>query len=105
MGFFAEGLMNYHAPHQNFSQRVIVAGQDLVMLVKKLAAEGTVRRLVISKADGTPLMDIPLSAGVAIGGVSILLAPILTAVASIAALVTKVQVDIIREPPDHDQIV
>ena len=79
------------------TERVTVAGQDLIEFLKNTVAEGNVRRLVVSKADGTPLMDIPLTAGVAVGGALTLLAPFLAAIGAIAALFGKVQVDVQRK--------
>jgi hypothetical protein len=81
----------------NITERVTVAGRDLIAFVKTTLAEGNVRRLVVRKADGTPLMDIPLTAGVAVGGALTLLAPLLAALGAIAALFSKVQVDVQRQ--------
>jgi hypothetical protein len=93
--------------NRNITERVTVAGRDLVGFLKNAVAEGNVRRLVVRKADGTPLMDIPLTAGVAVGGVVTLLAPFIAALGAIAALFGKVQVDVIRktEPQPDGRVI
>lgn len=83
--------------YRQSNQRITVPSGDLLGVVKRLLAEGNVRRLVIRKPDGTPVMDIPLTAGVAVGGALTLMAPLLAAIGAIAALVTKVEVDIVRD--------
>lgn len=84
-------------PNRNITERATIAGRDLIAFLKATLAEGNVRRLVVRKADGTPLMDIPLTAGVAVGGALTLLAPFLAALGAIAALFSKVQVDVQRK--------
>ncbi|MBK5969897.1 MULTISPECIES: DUF4342 domain-containing protein [Thiorhodovibrio] len=89
--------------NRNITERVTIAGRDLIAFVKNAVAEGNVRRLVVRKADGTPLMDIPLTAGVAVGGVFTLIAPFLTALGAIAALFGKVQVDVQRKVEPREE--
>ena len=71
-------------------------GGELVDRVKELIKEGNVRRLIIKKQDGILLMEIPLTAGVAVGGVFTILAPVLAALGAMAALLAKVKVEIVR---------
>lgn len=73
-----------------------VAGAELVEFVKKLIREGNIRRIIIRNEKGEVLIEIPLTAGVAIGGVLTLFAPILVAVGAMAALLTSVKVEVIR---------
>ncbi len=77
-------------------QRVTLAGSELVDYVKQLIEEGNVRRLIIRKPDGETLLEVPLTAGIAVSGALTLMAPVLAAIGALAALVAKVQVDIIR---------
>jgi len=77
-------------------ERITLAGSDLVDYVKGLIEEGNIRRLIIRKPDGETLLEIPLSAGLAVGGVLTLMAPILAALGAMAALVAKVQVEVER---------
>ena len=48
--------------------RITLAGSDLLDYVKGLLAEGNIRRLIIRKPEGTRLLHVPLSAGIAGGG-------------------------------------
>jgi len=77
-------------------ERITVASGELVDRVKGLIAEGNVRRLIIRKPDGDILMEVPLTAGVAVGTALTLMAPVLAALGAMAALVAKVQVEIVR---------
>ena len=78
------------------SERITIAGSELVDRVKQLIAEGNVRRLIIRKPSGDVLMEVPLTAGIAVSGALALMAPILAALGAMAALVAKVQVEIVR---------
>jgi hypothetical protein len=89
------------------TERVSVAGNELVDYVKQLIAEGNVRRLIIRKPGGATLIEIPLTAGVAVGGALTLLAPIIAALGAMAALIAKFEIDIQRfdehQDPRKDQ--
>jgi hypothetical protein len=78
-------------------ERITVSGGDLVDKVKRLIEEGNVRRLVIRKPSGDVLMEVPLTAGVAVSGAVTIMAPVLAAIGAVAALVAKVQVEIVRD--------
>ena len=91
--------MNDNRDNRSITERVTVAGGDLIQTVKRLVAEGNVRRLIIRKPGGDPVMDIPLTAGVAVGGLVTVIAPFLAALGAIAALVAKVEIDIERPDP------
>lgn len=95
--------MSKDKTNRNITERVTVAGNDLIGFIKDTIAEGNVRRLVVRKGDGTPLMDIPLTAGVAVGGALTLIAPLLAALGAIAALFSKVQVDVQRKEEPREE--
>jgi len=89
-------------------EEIEVAGSQLVEQVKELITEGNVRRLIIRNQDDKILLEIPLTAGVAVGGVVTLFAPVLAAIGALAALIAKVKVQIIRtgsvdKSQDEDQ--
>lgn len=86
----------------SIQERVTLAGSELVDFVKGLIADGNVRRLVIRKPDGKALLEVPLTAGVAVGGVVTLVAPVIAALGAMAALLAKVEVDIERIDVDRD---
>ena len=77
-----------------------VSGNELLDQVKKLIAEGNVRRVFIKNAEGHTLLEIPLTVGVAITAVTAAFAPILVAVGAIAALLTSATIGVEREEPD-----
>ncbi|MCK4322299.1 DUF4342 domain-containing protein [candidate division WOR-3 bacterium] len=77
-------------------EEIEIAGSELVERVKELVREGNVRRLIIRNSSGELLMEIPLTAGVAVGGVVTIIAPLLAALGAMAALLVKVKVEIVR---------
>ncbi len=87
---------------RGITERVTVAGSELVSYVKQLVAEGNVRRLIIRKPGGATLIEIPLTAGVAVGGALTLLAPFIAALGAMAALIAKFEIDILRSDKEID---
>ena len=86
---------------RNWTEELTVTGQELVERIKKLVAEGNVRRLIIRKPDGDSLLEIPLTAGVVAGGAVTIMAPVLAALGALAALLTEFKVEVIRtDQPD-----
>jgi len=77
-------------------EEVEIAGSQLVERVKELVAEGNVRRLIIRGPDDKVLLEVPLTAGVAVGGILTMMAPVLAALGAFAALIAKVKVQIVR---------
>lgn len=82
---------------KNFSEEIETIGSELVETVKKLVAEGNVRSLIIRKEDGKKILEIPLTAGVAVGGAVTLLAPVLAALGAMAALLSNVKIEVVRD--------
>jgi len=85
-----------------FTEQIEIAGHELVERVKELLAQGNVRQLRIKAADGDVFFETPLTVGVIAGGAVALAAPWLAILAVIAALVTKVQIEVMREEPDAE---
>jgi hypothetical protein len=71
-----------------------VRGEALVEKVKSLLHEGNVRRVIIRNEQGHAVIEIPVTAGV----VAAVVAPVLVAVAAIAALASNWAIDIDRAP-------
>ena len=69
-----------------------VDGEELAAKVRDLIHEGNVRRVIIKNGEGTILIEIPLTLGVA--GAVIL--PTLAAVGAIAAIVTDCSITVER---------
>ena len=78
-----------------WSEEFSTGGRELMALIERLVAKGNVRRLVIIKPDGQVLLETSLTTGVAVAGVSTILAPVLTALGAMAALVSQVRVKVI----------
>jgi hypothetical protein len=81
------------------SEEFKVSGEDVIGVIKKIIAEGNVRRIIIKKEDGETLVEFPLT----IGAIGALIAPMLAAVGAIAALVTRCTIVVERrDPPTSD---
>jgi len=89
---------------RDWSEDLMVTGNELVDRIKKLVAEGNVRRLIIRKPDGESLLEIPLTAGVAVGGVFTIMAPVLAAIGALAALLTEFKLEVIRSNPPGEKM-
>ncbi|MCS7484751.1 DUF4342 domain-containing protein [Umezawaea endophytica] len=72
-----------------------VRGQALVDKVKELIHEGNVRRIVVKNDHGHTIIEIPVTAGV----VAAIAAPVVTAVAAIAALAKEWSIEVERAKP------
>ena len=90
-------------PERSWSEELSVTGSELVERIKKLVAEGNVRRLIIRKPDGESLLEIPLTAGVVAGGAVTIMAPVLAAVGALAALLSEFKVEVIRTDQQDDE--
>jgi len=81
---------------RTWTEEIEIAASELVDRVKELIQQGNVRRLIIRSSDDKVLLEIPLTAGVAVGGVLTLFAPLLAALGAMAALLARVKVQIVR---------
>ncbi|MCA9874082.1 MAG: DUF4342 domain-containing protein [Ardenticatenaceae bacterium] len=84
---------------KSWSEEFVVAGGELVGMVKKLVKEATVRRLVIKNEKMNLHLEVPLVMGVA--GIAML--PVYSAVALIAALVTDCTILVERREPVQEK--
>lgn len=85
------------AKGRKWTEEVEVAGAELVDRVKKLAADAQVRRIRITEPDGDLVLEIPLTIGAVAGGALVLAAPLLAALGALAALLTKVRIEVVRD--------
>lgn len=92
-----EPIMNKNLIREptTFSEEFAVGGKQLVALIERLVAKGNVRRLLIIKPGVGVLLETSLTTGVALVGVLTILAPVLTTLAAIGALVTEVRVKVV----------
>ena len=88
---------------RDWTEELTVTGQELVERIKKLVAEGNVRRLIIRKPDGEALLEIPLTAGVVAGGAVTIVAPVLAALGALAALLAEFRVEVIHTDQPDDE--
>lgn len=72
------------------------SGDDLLNKVRELIREGNVRRVFLKNDEGATLLEIPLTAGLAVTVLTAALAPALVAVGAVAALLTQVTVGVER---------
>ncbi|MFN4159366.1 MAG: DUF4342 domain-containing protein [Gemmobacter sp.] len=89
-------------PHKRptWTEQIEVAGDQLIAQIRKLAAEGSVRRIRITEPDGDLVVEMPLTIGAIAGGAVVLAAPLLAVLGTLAAFLTKVKVEITRDGAD-----
>lgn len=83
---------------QSFVKEVEVAGRDLVEQVQNLVREGNARRVSIHAEDGHELLSVPLTVGVALGGLVTLSAPVLAGLGALAAMVSHARLVVVHKP-------
>src|SRR5215210_6201398 len=86
---------------RTFTEQIEIAASDLVDRTKELIEEGNVRRIIIRNEEDEVLMEVPLTAGVVVGGAVTIVAPVLAALGALAALLTHVKVEVVRERQDE----
>jgi len=87
---------------RTFTEEIEVMGSQLIEQVKDLLKQGNVRQLRIKTSDGDIVLETPLTFGVVAGGAVALAAPWLAILGAIAAFVTHVKVEVVREVDDAD---
>lgn len=93
--------MNPDEQDRSVRGRGTLAGGNLLDYIKRLIRAGNLHRLVVRKPDGRVLVEAPLTVAIAVVGALTLLAPLMAAIGAIAALVAKLQVDIVRRDDPH----
>lgn len=73
---------------------------NVIDKVTELIKEGNVRKITL-KRDGKTLVEIPLNAGLTVGAITALVAPLLLGVGAIAAVVTKVTI-VVERPAEPE---
>ena len=74
-----------------------VDGDKVVGKIKEIVNEGNVRRIILRTEDGKDLIEVPLTIGVGVVGVSLIFAPVLAAIGALAAIVTKISIVVERD--------
>ena len=94
---FKDKSKDFKDKSKEFVEQVEVAGDQLVAKVKELIADSSTKRIVIRNQDDKELFSIPMNVGVVGGGIVTLAAPLLAAIGAVAALVSQVKIDIVRD--------
>ncbi|MFT3862505.1 DUF4342 domain-containing protein [Micropruina sp.] len=68
---------------------------NVIGKIVELIREGNVRRITLRRG-GKTLIEVPLNAGLTVGAVTALVAPVLLGVGALAAVVTKVTIVVER---------
>src|SRR5215204_3350216 len=87
-----------------FTEQIEIAASDLVDRTKELIEEGNVRRIIIRNEEDEVLMEVPLTAGVVVGGAVTIVAPVLAALGALAALLTHVKIEVVRARKDETEV-
>ncbi len=87
---------------KEWREEIEIAAGELITRVKELIKEGNIRRLIIKDDKGKTILEIPLHAGVAIGGIITLTAPLLAVLGAVAGVLAKVKIEIVREGNQED---
>jgi ribosomal protein L10 len=81
-----------------------VRGDQVVAKVKGLIHEGNIRRISLQTEGGETLLEVPLTIGLAGAVAGVVLAPMLTAIGLLAAIVTKLKVKVERVEKQADAV-
>jgi hypothetical protein len=80
-----------------------VAGDQVVATVRQLVRDGNVSRIQLLSEDGDVLIEVPLTAGAAIGAVGVMAFPVVAAIGALAALVSRVTIRVEHVVTPHDE--
>lgn len=83
-----------------FIEEIELAVDGLNERVKELLQEGNVRRLIIRKVNGDKLLEIPLTAGVAVGSVIAIIWPVIATAVAVTGLLTRIKIQVVRKWDD-----
>jgi hypothetical protein len=94
-----EDIMDNEAKPRRFSETIEVAGSQVIEQVKRLIKESNVRQLKVHAKDSDFALEMPVTVGVLVGGAVVLTAPWLAILGVIAALMTRVEIEVERDAP------
>lgn len=81
-----------------------ISGSDLVTKVKEIIAAGKARKIIIKNDKGDSLLEIPLHVGAPVAALGVILAPVLTALAALAAVLTKCTLVVVKKEANDIQL-
>jgi hypothetical protein len=85
---------------QDSTESMKVRGEALAATVKDVLHEGNVRRITVKNDEGQPVIEIPVTAGV----VAAVVAPVIVAVAALAALASNWEIEVHRIPDQASKV-
>ena len=101
----SENQTTEKATTRTFVEEFEIAGNKVVDKVKEMIAQGNVRRLIVKTQDGRTLIDTSLTVGVGVGGFFGMIGGIpLAILTTLAMIITKVKVEVVREVTEGDVI-
>lgn len=92
-----EGVIKMTEGKRTIVEEIELEGRQMMDRIKDLIQEGNVRRLIIKDTKGKFVLEVPLTVGVVAGGVFALAAPVAAALGTLAALVARVKIEVVRE--------
>jgi len=100
----AEGMNDESNRKQTIVEEVELAGRELLQFLQDLVEKGNVRRVIIRTRSGKKMLEIPMTAGAVVGGAALILAPWMTILAGLAALLAEVRVEVEREVEEAEVV-
>jgi hypothetical protein len=76
------------------TEEYVFSGDEVVAKIKELFHEGNIRRLTVYSESGTVLLDVPLTIGLVGMTAGFILAPVLSAIAVLAGVLTRLKVTV-----------
>ncbi len=77
-------------------EEISVKSEQVVERIKELIREGNVRRLAVKTPAGRVLVEMPMTAGVFIGSVATILAPVVVVLAALGGVVADMKIVVER---------
>lgn len=84
-------------------RQIKVKGTNLIEKIKEIIEEGNARKVIIKKDERT-IMEFPLSVGVGGAAAAVFFAPVMSAIGTIAAIVSDVDVEIVPKEADWEEV-
>jgi hypothetical protein len=88
---------------ETWTEKLQVAGDRVASKVKELVREGNVRKIIIRKPNGEILKEFSLTAGVALGGLALWIAPVLAAIGAAVAVGMNYTIEVVRNRDSSEE--
>lgn len=102
-GNVVDAIVYLEKNQKSFAGSVGSAGNEFVEGIKNIVKKGNVNRVRIRKDDKV-ILDIPVNAGVVGGAIGVIYLPALMAIGAVAAVVSKIDVEIVRPNGDVEVV-